>query len=549
MFGSFLGDRTVLIGRAVARAPGARAGDARLDLDRITAAIDFGNAHTRAGAIVVLRSVRCRVAGELRALAREPRALASAVRSTQAALRRAASRAVRASAADARGADCIYFADLAELIACLARDCAAGRVHEQWWWRSLLRGMPPSEYLVTLCVSHPQFVPAAFERLATTFDAVTFAREVVAGEASRVVAAVSRAFSLPLAVDGVGSLSRLRHETGARDMSRLAAALPECRHGGLTEPQVLLVALALGLRRVPEEVRSARFAAFVADAVETPRPLHVSSGFGADELRREGRPVQATASADLALERPRQRRADVRRAPRPRIASARTVAGTSAAPPDRMRDGHGAIHESSAPREMRPAALLAEASAASHEGPVDAAKTRIPFGPQHPTAPPPTLRCVTRFGGIFYMLNVALCLGLYGDFTRPRTGGIALSPWDLLSVLGRRWFGERFERDAVCLFLARLAGRDEGAALREPRWMKRLAPRIEARIALGLGERRVWRAIVRVSCADARVVDTGTRLDVHFDLAKLPLPVRFAGLDRDPGWIPAAGRIVAFHFD
>jgi hypothetical protein len=42
---------------------------------------------------------------------------------------------------------------------------------------------------------------------------------------------------------------------------------------------------------------------------------------------------------------------------------------------------------------------------------------------------------------------------------------------------------------------------------------------------------------------------TPTHVDVALRLADLPLQVRFAGLDRTPGWIPAAGRFVAFHFE
>ena len=36
---------------------------------------------------------------------------------------------------------------------------------------------------------------------------------------------------------------------------------------------------------------------------------------------------------------------------------------------------------------------------------------------------------------------------------------------------------------------------------------------------------------------------------VRLPLAELPIAIRLAGLDRDPGWIPAAGRSVAFHFE
>ena len=39
------------------------------------------------------------------------------------------------------------------------------------------------------------------------------------------------------------------------------------------------------------------------------------------------------------------------------------------------------------------------------------------------------------------------------------------------------------------------------------------------------------------------------RLSVsELSLAALPIAIRLAGLDRDPGWIPAAGHAVAFRF-
>jgi hypothetical protein len=41
---------------------------------------------------------------------------------------------------------------------------------------------------------------------------------------------------------------------------------------------------------------------------------------------------------------------------------------------------------------------------------------------------------------------------------------------------------------------------------------------------------------------------TETRLDVVSALADLPIEVRLAGLDRDPGHVPAAGRALFFHF-
>ena len=47
----------------------------------------------------------------------------------------------------------------------------------------------------------------------------------------------------------------------------------------------------------------------------------------------------------------------------------------------------------------------------------------------------------------------------------------------------------------------------------------------------------------------ARVSIAPARLHVTFALETLPVEVRLSGLDRDPGWIPAAGRAVTFAFE
>jgi hypothetical protein len=81
------------------------------------------------------------------------------------------------------------------------------------------------------------------------------------------------------------------------------------------------------------------------------------------------------------------------------------------------------------------------------------------------------------------------------------------------------------------------------------RWAGRLADYAEARLrrALGLGPSDSLDALLLRRAA--RVFVTPTHVDVAFRLADLPLEVRFAGLDRTPGWIPAAGRFVGFRFE
>jgi hypothetical protein len=99
------------------------------------------------------------------------------------------------------------------------------------------------------------------------------------------------------------------------------------------------------------------------------------------------------------------------------------------------------------------------------------------------------------------------------------------------------------------------------AAVKEPArtlegWLGRLTAYLRARLGRALGVSRTKAGVSRTKTLErlvcvhgARVAVTATRLDVTFELARLPLEVRLAGLDRDPGWVPAAGRHVAFHFE
>jgi hypothetical protein len=78
-------------------------------------------------------------------------------------------------------------------------------------------------------------------------------------------------------------------------------------------------------------------------------------------------------------------------------------------------------------------------------------------------------------------------------------------------------------------------------------WVAAVARYVRARCALALDcvPEDVPDLLLR---RPAQVRTTPTTLLVRFSLADHPLPIRLAGLDRDPGWVPAAGRSVAFEF-
>jgi hypothetical protein len=50
-------------------------------------------------------------------------------------------------------------------------------------------------------------------------------------------------------------------------------------------------------------------------------------------------------------------------------------------------------------------------------------------------------------------------------------------------------------------------------------------------------------------CKRGQLLAGRTHIDLHMSMVEINLPIRRAGLDRDPSWVPDLGRIVLFHFD
>jgi hypothetical protein len=79
-------------------------------------------------------------------------------------------------------------------------------------------------------------------------------------------------------------------------------------------------------------------------------------------------------------------------------------------------------------------------------------------------------------------------------------------------------------------------------------WMTRLAPYLTARLARSTGLPRD-RVVARLLARPGRVQRAGIRVWVRMSLAELPLELRLAGLDRDLGWLPAAGCELFYLFE
>ena len=99
--------------------------------------------------------------------------------------------------------------------------------------------------------------------------------------------------------------------------------------------------------------------------------------------------------------------------------------------------------------------------------------------------------------------------------------------------------------DPIWELLRKLADRED--ELTTPTWLTDLLPHIRARLHLALGIDDDLAQILLHH--HAKVTITPIHLDVFFPLADHPIEIRLSGLDRNPGWVPAAGRFIAFHYD
>ncbi len=172
----------------------------------------------------------------------------------------------------------------------------------------------------------------------------------------------------------------------------------------------------------------------------------------------------------------------------------------------------------------------------------------------------------TKLGGLLYLINYALFTGYYGDFTQPRNPGLALPVWDFVELLGRALLGGDIPDDPIWTLLAALSGRSEdeppGAHFDPPEhesladWLRDVEQHARERLTAalladvpGVGATASGALAQILLFRPARIYCTETNVDAVFSLSDLPLSIRMAGLDRDPGWVPAAGRVISFHFE
>jgi hypothetical protein len=535
----------------------------------------------------------------------------------------------------APSAEAVLFEDRAEWLACLAQDWVRGSLRWNWWWAAALRGGDPDQVLKREWLGSAEYVPAAFEILAARSGAVPFLQKVPEALARELFDAMMFTFRIPTISRDTHAAASIDHKHSAEqahtpgkqprkqrtklDPNTNTAAertkggqaegafvdgegaghleapwlrsVPEADIRDVSPLHRALLGQALMLRRAPGQLRSFAFQVQVKHWLSVQEVLsqfstrryatdsthgsqHEEASFPSELQKVDGAGPSLRNGEPVVL-RPTN-------AERPATESSPDDAGKSTA------SNSPTSHNGAAEDTLRPHANTARE------------KTRLETGPDED--------CVfvhSELAGVFFLLNLALYLDLYRDFSSPRDKDIELDIWDFLRLLMLAFVGAEGSRsDPVWQVLTKLAGRQQDEPIGtyfdppeiwhmpsewlEPfseelarqkverdgriqvwhpagflvlddglgpgvspqerllQWLSWIVPYVRARLVRALGRSDAAEFLIRIP---ARIALTTTHIHVHYSLDSHPIEIRLAGLDRDPGWIPAAGRYVSFFFE
>jgi hypothetical protein len=522
----------------------------------------------------------------------------------------------------------VLFHDRSEVLATLALDWMPGALQSNWWWRELFRGRDFLNALLMEWCKSPQYVPGALELLIARGRAISFLQRLPQPAAEEILQGLIKTFGLPRpnAIVEAGSGRKVQEGPDAlreievprvlvhRESRNMPAPwmpwVPEATTCALPPSQKLLLVQAMMLRRSPAIARSPKFQ---------------------KEILRWWNQVEAENAGEW-IKNPQL--SDGENKASAVVAEGLTESNSSESLPHESLSGDESVELKMSELSLTKEKLAAVAGSVEKSDTVnessfiDCIEAFFDGGPVPEEAVASAPRTVaptnakskasgecaidletieTNFGGIFFLLNVALYLLIYGDFSQPEAPGLDLNLWDFVSLISHNLTGGEIKKDPLWNGLSRLAGRTEeqepgylfvvpqtwqlaeqwlepfpeefdrrvseikgrsvcvhpagfmvtdmpiasatnegsNAAHDLERWVGWMSGYIRARLVRALGREDA----VSLFCRQpARVTLRVTHVDVSFSLNHHPIELRMAGLDRDPGWIPAAGRYVAYHF-
>lgn len=457
--------------------------------------------------------------------------------------RRVVAAAVPAGAAGADDAPAVRFASRAELLAHLGADLLAGTAHARWYWQAwqaLLR-LPPQQAAARLWAGEIEQLAAVTAMLAAT-DRLEAAWARLGGDAARRI------------------LERLAEQTGLAGLARTDPA-PVDRSVPLPLPSFVVRRWTAPLRGLPDDAPALRLAAALALLEVRPTALiqNPETALRAAAITlRESRP-EPPHTGQPGARQPEEALRRMTPPASPRPDGGATAPGETGHPASPGTDGSRSVPErrpgpTRAPAAEWPASRRHEAGGTepSAAAPWSPARPEVP-GARHSRAPgeaesgqPATLSPLTgavhsRQAGTLFLINALRrpeALRVVEDH-----GGWDALPggWAWLYRLGREL--DLDANDPLVAVMASQLGLERVADLED---LPALPGGDRLPAVLAGVYQDLWEpALIRTA---GEITYTPSHVDAHLPMTAVRLPVRAAGLDVNPGWVPWLGRVVNFHY-
>jgi len=576
-------------------------------------------------------------------------------------------------------AESLIFADYSELLACLAIDYCNGVVTEKWWWKSLFPKLSFAPTVAEIWIDAVEFTPTSFQILANKQKAIQFINKLEDAEAEQLLKEILRVFNLnklqsalfePIAKTEIEKIKFQKVKVEKPDnktfkaknpeiepISPFVNLLPEIVTNETDFVRQNLFGIAYLLAKSPRRVRSEQFAekigiyrAEIEVFQKTKLQKHVEierkqfrkktakiekSG-NSTEKRKISRFNDFRAETAPQFEKsespkiPKRTFDEIVSSQKPKTESIEKEKTPKTESRNKTKKSILSFEEIKSDGKTEKLSLQDSKKEPLRKTEIKNDETEISLETtEHETV---DFILFTRFGGVFYLLNLGIFLDLYRDFTENLNEEVDLNIWDFVALISLEFLGDAIKKDSVWRFLEELGGREESEILgsgftpendwripidwlktfqnfrkwtwftdknrlivRHPanfsvfdvelngdfdvqltaelkkyekyfdeiknlpkrqtetmtafeRWLLNLSEYIKARLLQALNLENVDEIGEILFKHTAQINVSGTHLDINFSLADLPLSVRFSGLDRDPGWIPAAGKFVMFHF-
>ena len=454
----------------------------------------------------------------------------------------------------ADSAESVVFYDYAELLACLTADWCSGVATTRWWWQALLKHACLSQMIRQLWLEKIEYVPAALDYVVRKGVLVEFVSRLSDVEVQEVLERVVQVFGtriIRIKATDFFSVDEAREVVPVVRVVRTEMpwrhVVPESDTLQLRPVQQLFVGIVLMVHRAPSRVRTVSFAREVERWVEcwVEQELVVEAP-RAPEIR-----TPETIEPE-SIELPKVL-APIRENP--------IHADPVALKPDPPPEGSvkSAVKIANATFKYEDVEIEPTLEVGTEPPPPTVeiepiVETTPPEPIIIPNAPLDAITIETELGGLFYLINLAIFLEIYSDFTSPvETFHDDLSIWDFVLMVGDDINQHRDLEDPIWTGLQDLQDFQDNpenpVILSKPTWLADLLPHLKARLILSLGlDSEDYLADILLH-HHAKVSITPTHLDVYFSLADHPIEIRLSGLDRNPGWVPAAGRFIAFNYD